>query len=109
MQWLQRGLPLAGFFAGAAALGINTQLGYLLVAWACAHHAGFAIPLMALIFAAVCALGGYLSWRSLAFHSARAPASSRFLSSIGVLSAILFTLVIALQGIAGLVLTGCER
>jgi hypothetical protein len=106
MQWLEKGIPSAGLYAGAAAWAVNTQLGYSLVPWACAHDARIILPILAFTFAAFSTMGGILSWRALA--PAR-PSASSLLARIGVLSAALFALAIALQGSAALALTGCER
>ena len=35
--------------------------------------------------------------------------AGRFVAAVGIMMAVLFALVIAVQGIAGIVLNGCER
>jgi hypothetical protein len=74
------------------------------------------IPLLAAALVAVSLFGGYLSWRAVA--SAGAPTETevkgggrprRFLGLVGVMMALLFALVIAVHGLAGLAFSGCER
>jgi hypothetical protein len=91
------------------AWGANTQLGYSLVSWACAHDARLILPLLALVFATFSTMGGFLSWRALAVSDSAGRSASILLARIGMLSAALFALAIVLQGVAGVVLTGCEQ
>lgn len=115
MRWWDEGAPAAGLFAGAIAWLISTQLNYALVAWVCSAGARWVTPAAATALMAVSLGGGLLSWRAWANAGpAPAPDSSiasprRLLAGIGVLSALLFALVIGLQGTAGLILQGCER
>jgi hypothetical protein len=109
VNWLKEGIPSAGLYAGAVAWSANTQAGYSLVSWACAHDARILFPLLALIFAVASGIGAFASWRAVSAPRSANTAASRLLARIGVLSACLFALAIILQGIASLVLTGCER
>jgi hypothetical protein len=104
----------AGLFCGPAAWAVATQLNYALVPWLCAKGA-IAVPWIALGLAAAALIGMLLSWRALLAAKAgsadlpRLARTERFLAGIGILMAILFALVILLQGFAGLVFEGCER
>ncbi len=114
-RWWRDGVPSAGLFAGAVAWLTNTQLNYALVDWICARGAGWLVPSVAAMLMAASLAGGLLSWRA---WTGAVPAPEpdsfnarprRFLAGLGVLSAMLFALVIATQGAAALILQGCER
>jgi hypothetical protein len=98
--------PWAGQLSGPAAWAINTQLGYALVPWSCAHGINL-IPWVALIAALLAAAGGLVSWR--VWRDQAASDNARFVAVVGLLLAALFALVILMQGAAGLVFQGCER
>jgi hypothetical protein len=113
--WLARGLPSAGLYAGPAAWFVSTQGNYALTPWMCANKMPI-VPILAAILVALSLFGGFLSWR--AFAAARSvPARDetgagrphRFVAAIGIMMAALFALTITVQGIAGVVFTGCER
>ncbi len=113
--WLTRGVPSAGIFAGPAAWLIDTQFNYAAVAWVCAHQIPL-VPIFALAMVAVSLFGGFLSWRGYATaavtpepDSTGAGRPHRFVALIGIAIAALFTIVILLHGVAGLVFHGCER
>jgi hypothetical protein len=113
--WLTRGLPSAGIFAGPAAWMINTQFNYAAVPWVCAHQVPL-IPVFALVMALLSLAGGFLSWRGYASaaptpvpDSTGAGRPHRFVALMGIAIAALFTVVIILHGVAGLVFHGCER
>jgi len=109
---LQAGVPWAGLAAGPAAWAVSTQLNYALASWACARGAALVVAGLALLFVLAALGGGLLSWR--AWRAT--PAAPReeggrphhFLAAIGILTAVLFALVILMQGVAGLVFSGCE-
>ena len=113
--WLHRGLPSAGLYAGPVAWFVSQQARYSLVPWVCANK----LPLIHPVTpgaSLIALLGAYLSWRALATAGAEPePDSSgagrphRFVVVMGIGLALLFTLVIALQGAAAFVLEGCER
>jgi hypothetical protein len=113
--WTARGLPSAGLFAGPAAWAVSTQANYALVPWVCAHKVP-AIPALAFFLIAVSLFGGFLSWRAYD-AGGREPSSTspvdgrphRFVAAVGIMMAALFALVIAVQGVAGIVFDGCER
>jgi hypothetical protein len=105
----------AGLAAGPAAWAVATQLHYAIVPWTCARGiTHLLVPGLAVLFAAVAACGALVSWR--ARH--RLPASAAgddvvghphaFLARVAAGLAILFALVILMQGVAGLLFTGCE-
>jgi hypothetical protein len=108
---------LASFgLIGAATLwALNTQLGEVLPYPGCQHRlplAGFS----SLLVAAAAIAAGWWSWRT---HQAltrrpERPASDarrtlRFLAGLGAGAALLFLVALALQALAGFILTGCER
>ena len=113
--WLDRGLPSAGIFAGPVAWFISTQGNYALTPWMCAHKIPV-IPLLAGLLLALSLFGGFLSWRAFATRGsvaqqdeAGAGRPHRFVAALGIMMALLFGLVIAVQGIAGVAFSGCER
>jgi hypothetical protein len=84
----------------------NTQAGQILPYADC----GTAIRLAAifpLVSAILAAAGGYVSWTAVATGSGKRP--TRFVALLGALAGLLFAFALALQGTAGLILTGCER
>ena len=110
-----RGLPSAGLYAGPTAWLMATQANYALVPWVCAHQIRL-IPVVAVAMAALSLLGGFLSWRGYVTAAPSPQPDStgggrphRFVALIGVGMALLFTAIILLHGIAGLVFHGCER
>ena len=112
---ISRGLPSAGVFAGPIAWLTDTQFNYAAVPWVCAHQVPL-IPLFALAMAAISLVGGFLSWRGYASaaptpvpDSTGAGRPHRFVALMGIAIALLFTIVILLHGVAGLVFHGCER
>jgi hypothetical protein len=114
-RWTGRGASSAGLFAGAAAWAVSTQLNYALVGWVCERGTIWLTPALSAVLMAVSLGGGFVSWK--AWEAAGlAPARDgvagtplRFLAGIGIMSAVLFALVIATQGAAAFVLHGCER
>jgi hypothetical protein len=112
--WIEKGLPAAGLYAGPVAWLVSTQANYALVPWVCAHKVRV-IPAVALALIAVSLFGAFLSWRAYAvrpvppgdFSDGGRP--RRFLAGVGILTAVLFALVIAVHGAAGLFFSGCER
>jgi hypothetical protein len=113
--WLEKGLPSAGLYAGPVAWLVSTQANYSLVPWVCAHKIPVT-PLLAAVLVLVSLFGGFLSWRALANASpiphpdaTGAGRPHRFVAAIGIMMAVLFALVIAVHGAAGMVFDGCER
>jgi hypothetical protein len=113
--WFSRGLPSAGIYAPPGAWFVDTQFNYAAVPWVCAHQVPL-IPIVALVMAAISAFGGFLSWRA---YTAAAPTPlpdstgagrpHRFVALMGIAIAALFTIIILIHGVAGLVFHGCER
>jgi hypothetical protein len=115
LGWFVRSLPSAGIYAGPAAWLISTQANYALVPWVCAHQVQV-IPIVAVVMAAFSLFGGLLSWRGYVRaaptpepDSTGAGRPHRFVALIGVGIALLFTAIIIVHGIAGVVFHGCER
>jgi hypothetical protein len=115
MATLRAGIPSAGIFMGPVAWLLNEQLNYALVPWICAHQVQL-VPVVAFAAAIVSLAGGFLSWRAFrmspitpAPDSTGAGRPHRFTALIGLAIAALFTAVIVLHGVAGLMFHGCER
>lgn len=108
-------LASLGLICAAGLWALNMQLGEVLPYPGCRHHlplAGFSsLAIIATVIAA-----GWWSWRT---HQALTrpaghPASDarrtlRFLAGLGAGAALLFLVALALQALAGFILTGCER
>lgn len=108
-----RGIPWAGLALGPGAWMVSTQANYAAVPWICAHRVNF-IPALSLLLVAVALVGAFLSWRSYGAEpepstDGRGGTPRHLLAFMGIVLGILFALVIATQGAAALVLTGCER
>jgi hypothetical protein len=115
MDWVSKGIPAAGLYAGPTAWLIDTQANYALVPWVCANQIQV-VPVLAVAMAAVSLFGGYLSWRSYAgvpalpaSDTAKGGRPHRFVALIGLAMALLFAVIILLHGAAGMVFHGCER
>jgi hypothetical protein len=65
--------------------------------------------LLAALAAALTAAGGVLSYRYVLRAEPGEDSTRRFVGWIGVAASLLFLFVIACQGAAGLLYTGCER
>jgi hypothetical protein len=114
-SWVERGLPSAGLFAGPAAWFVSTQGNYAVTPWMCASKVP-AVPLLAAAMVVLSLFGGFLSWRAFTAASSipqtdqtGAGRPHRFIAAVGIMMAVLFTLVILVHGVAGIVFTGCER
>jgi hypothetical protein len=98
-----------GLLVAPVAWAANTQLELILPYYDCQHQARLsAIVSIAALAAAV--LAGAISWQSAGRANAvgRFPALT-FLGWISALSAAVFAFALLMQGIASLVLSGCER
>lgn len=107
--------PLIGLLLGAAAWAIGTQLGYSFVSMNCDLAAGV-VPLIAAICLAMAIIGGAASlpaWHADEQETIQAVGGDarprRFFAVISVLAALVFALAILLQGIASLIVSGCQR
>jgi hypothetical protein len=114
-RWMDRGLPSAGLWTGPVAWLVSTQANYSLASADCETDIAI-VALVALGLVAISLFGAFLSWRALTASGERLSAvpwrdghPHRFLAAIGIAMAFLFALTIALQGTAGLFLSGCER
>lgn len=99
-------LPWAGLAAGAASWAVSTQANYALVTLACRTQLSLTVATAA-VLAAIAFAGAAVSFQ--AWRQTRQSAAMRFVSGIGAWSGLLFGAVVLLQGIAGMILTGCER
>jgi hypothetical protein len=101
----------AGLVAGGTMWGASTQLGQILPYLDCAAHSHLS-ALVAFGGLVLTALGGLWSWRSaqaVAHHDEGVSSTARFIALLSGLAAAVFVFALALQGAAGLVLSGCER
>lgn len=107
--------PGAGLITGPFAWAVSTQLNFALVPWVCHTGNRLAIPAVALVLILISLVGAFAS-RELEEPSGSPPGPdtpqagmpSQMLAIVGAISGILFAIIIALQGVAGLFLTGCE-
>ena len=115
MSMVRNGISWAGLALGAAAVAFNTQVGYSLVSANCGEATRIVL-LTAMISLSVVVIGGLLSAPAWFARSApgidEAPeraAPRGMIAGVGVLAALLFSLVIVLQGAAALIIQGCQR
>ena len=109
------GISWAGLVLGAAAVALNTQAGYGLVSAHCAKAR--VIVLSSAIASLALALVGCLlsipAWYATTVPNINeAPESAApraMIAGVSVLAALLFSMVIVLQGAAGLIIHGCQR
>jgi hypothetical protein len=102
-------LGWAGLLVGSLAWIINTQLGEILPYLDCQQQTRFSA--MASFAAVIVAfLAGAVSWQSAGRADKSAPvATSAFAAALNALSAAVFVFALSMQGIASLMLSGCER
>jgi hypothetical protein len=101
----------AGLWVAPLVWAANMQLGQILPYADCRSQL-HASALASMTAATIAALSGLSSWRSARSASADADVSSETVSFAGTLSslaALVFTFALVMQGIASMVLTGCER
>jgi hypothetical protein len=107
--WIKLSI-FAGLLIAPTAWAINTQLGEILPYIDCRQQGRFS-ALGSFFALAAASLAGAISWGWV--RHARATSSltsvSSFTASLGALSALIFAFALSLQGIAALVLSGCER
>jgi predicted membrane-bound spermidine synthase len=103
-------LPLClGLLVASAVWAVNTELGQILPYLDCQQQVRFsAIGSFAGVVASC--LAGLISWR-VASHTRTLGhlTTLKFVGSVSALSALVFAFALSLQGIASLVLNGCER
>lgn len=107
--------PGAGLITGPFAWAVSTQLNFALVPWVCHTGNRLAIPVIVLVLTLI-SLTGALASRQLQEPTGDPPGPDRpeagmplqMLAIVGTISGVLFAVIIALQGVAGFFLTGCE-
>jgi hypothetical protein len=101
---------LAGLSIAPTAWAINMQLGQILPYVDCAQQSRLSsIYSFAGSTAALLAGGLSWSWTHQGRNRSAMTATSRFIARLGALSALVFAFALSMQGIASLVLSGCER
>ena len=100
----------AGLIIGGLAWAANTQAGEMLATPDCISNSAVhpSAIISAALLAAVLASAGLSWWRD-GKPSAPADRTLPFASQLSALTALLFAFALALQAMASLVLTGCER
>jgi hypothetical protein len=105
----------AGLALGPAAWAIDTQLNYSMLGWSCGKGWN-PVPVIAAVLAAISLAGAassFAAWRRHDGPGMPIPEQDghprHLLSGIGVAAGVLFAIVIALQGIAGVLLEPCLR
>jgi hypothetical protein len=113
--WLHRGVDWAGLAAGPGAWAISTQTNYGIAEVMCRFKLNI-VPVLALVLVLAALAGAALSWRAWRVANARDELLGQedgrpraFLAFTGAVVGVLFAAVIATQGAAGLILSGCER
>jgi hypothetical protein len=105
----------SGLAVGPTTWALDTQLNYALVDWECARGANYA-PAIAAVLALIslgAAASSFVAWQR--HEGPTTPGLQhdghprQLLSGIGVAAGLLFAVVIALQGLAGLLLEPCLR
>jgi uncharacterized membrane protein YqjE len=101
---------IAALAIASAAWALNTQLGEILPYVDCQHQARFsaAASFIALLLAGAAAV---VSWRATRSAERAGPltAVSGFVGALSALAALVFIFALSMQGVASLVLSGCER
>jgi len=101
---------IAGLAVASAAWAINMQLGQILPYVDCQQRARYSATasFIALLLASV---GAVMSWRAIGRAGGAGPltAVSGFVGALSALAALVFIFALSMQGIASLVLSGCER
>ncbi len=105
----------AGVLAGPLAFLLNLQVSYMLVPWACATGAQGTLYFVAAGALLLSGLGGLTSWRVWQRRGREWPGDeagavprSRLLAVLGLLTSVLFALVIVAQGIPTFILSACQ-
>ena len=107
------GVSWAGLVSGPAAWAMSTQMNYILADMQCGMRV-YPVPWVALGLALAALLGGFLSWQAWrtvpeSSNPPRRAETERFVAGLGASMALLFAAVIVLQGLAGVLFSGCER
>jgi hypothetical protein len=106
-------LAWIGLLIAPLAWAANTQLGQILPYLDCQHQARFS-AMVSFAGAAAASVAGIVSWHSAGQERRGEPALSHnftltFAGSVSALSAGIFVFTLSMQGLASLVLNGCER
>jgi hypothetical protein len=102
-------LHWTGLLIASALWMINTQLGQILPYLDCQQQARYSAT-VSFVAAAIAGLAGAISWRSTGRAEMSEPRRTwLFVGSMSVLAALVFAFALLMQGLAGLVLNGCER
>ena len=102
-------LACAGLVMAPSAWIINTQLGQTLPYLDCQHQARWS-AVASFVAAAASCLAALISWRSGNRAKMSGPLPTlAFVGSTSALTALVFTFALSMQGLASLVLSGCER
>lgn len=103
--------PWAGVFLGALAWFAHHQVGSNANYWDCSLDRVWLTAGSGLLFGAVAAVGGVISWlaRAAPPSSAGRPESRGFAAALGAMAAALFLFAILLQALSGLIVPGCFR
>jgi energy-converting hydrogenase Eha subunit A len=101
---------IAGLLIASSAWALNTQLGEILPYLDCQHQARFSATVSFVALLITCGAAA-MSWRAGRRAQTAAPltATSGFIGAMSALSALIFAFALSMQGIASLVLSGCER
>lgn len=107
LSWLSLS---AGLLIAPLAWAIVVQLGEILP-WLDCQHQVRSSAIAAFSGMLLACLAAIVSWRSIMHHRTAAPltATSVFLGALSAVSALIFIFALSMQGVASLVLSGCER
>lgn len=100
----------AGWLVAPVVWAINMQLGQILPYVDCRQQS-HRLAIISFVGVVAVVLAGFVSWRWADQARVATPltATSRFIAWSGALSALVFAFALSAQGIASLVLSGCER
>lgn len=102
-------LHWSGLLIASTLWMVNMQLGQILPYLDCQHQTRYS-AVISFVGAAIACLAGAISWRSIGHVLTPEPQRAwLFVGSINVLAALVFAFALSMQGMAGLVLSGCER
>jgi hypothetical protein len=110
MSARSRGFPAAGVFVGPLAWAMSTQGGYSFNALICARSGSVYLVLACAWLMTVSLAAAYVSFESTGDGIPGDDGNPRrFLATLGTGTGVLFAVVICLQGLAALTLSGCAR
>lgn len=95
--------------------GIQLQANYSLVPWVCKHDAYWLLHVITLVCLLMVAAGGFVSWRDWKAAGEGSPeetdggplARTRFQGALGIVTSVLFGIVIFAQGLASFFFNAC--